>query len=362
MDIWSAIHPDLLELIFERLGNTLNHYVRFGAVCGEWRSLTLELKRYVLPRIMMVIYSENENNHTIFFGLGSKANICEITLRNIQHTECVGSSNGWLIVVGKLLGEVVLLNPFSKNQILLPSQPLEHKTELQDPPAIQNIHSATVSFGNISNSDYLVMVRFWNSQSVLFCRAGDEEWNVFTSKSQPIEDITYFNGRVYIVHPWKDVHILDLDDPNYLVKIESTTRDIAALKYRDNGYPGRLYLVKSQENLLLKVIRYVVCTEEWTRCNTVGFEVLVFKKATQDWISMASLGDQVLFLGLNSVCLPAREVPECTPNSIYFTDYKTSKNWCDTGVFNMEDKSIRPLREGLPFQLETTIWFSPNPD
>ncbi|PIA54799.1 hypothetical protein AQUCO_00900994v1 [Aquilegia coerulea] len=68
-----------------------------------------------------------------------------------------------------------------------------------------------------------------------------------------------------------------------------------------------------------------------------GFVVYKLSERDGNWNEVKSLGDQlVVFLGVKSICLRARDVPECQANSIYYTGRQRgfstwrieASNWC----------------------------------
>ncbi|KAF5188717.1 F-box skip23-like protein [Thalictrum thalictroides] len=377
MDSWSTAPTDLLELIFENLGNNFRDCMRFGAVCEEWRSLAAEKRAHVLPRIMAMIHDENNADKGVFFNFLSTANMCEIPLLEIQGKMCFGSNNGWLTIVDKSSAEISLLNPLTKNQILLPSislviQDLREKNMLLEYEAlplessteenrdVKNITKAIVSFS--SGSDYIVTILLRNSESIPYYWSRDEKWSLCGASTNRIEDIIYHKEKVYVMNSWK-FQVIDLNNPNLTKDWTYFQTADEALLY-GNGQPDKTYWVESLENELLKIIRYVVYDDVylygWKRFSTVGFEVFMLHESTKSWVKVHDLGHQVLFLGLNEICLMATSVPECMPNSIYFTDYKPTNNWRDMGVFNMKDQSIKPLCENPPFMHKPTTWFTPN--
>ncbi|XXG65636.1 hypothetical protein AAC387_Pa05g3286 [Persea americana] len=105
---------------------------------------------------------------------------------------------------------------------------------------------------------------------------------------------------------------------------------------------------------------------------TVGFEVyekLLEESTEKKTVVLESIGDMAMFLGMNSsMLIMAGQFPGLEENCIYFTDdlcgphyLNRLPNGCtDMGIFNLEDKTIRPLflkRFHPPFSPPT--WITP---
>ena len=70
----------------------------------------------------------------------------------------------------------------------------------------------------------------------------------------------------------------------------------------------------------------------------VVFKVYRVDLTAKKFVEVSSLGDNVLFLGLNqSLCLCAKEYPELKGNHIYFTDAFGKHEKRDMGVFNLDN-------------------------
>ncbi|CAN6200686.1 unnamed protein product [Urochloa humidicola] len=102
---------------------------------------------------------------------------------------------------------------------------------------------------------------------------------------------------------------------------------------------------------------------------TTVFKVYIVDLAAKKLVEISSLGDNVLFLGLNqSLCLCAKEYPQLRGNHIYFTDDDEHmvfgfKNKCrKMGVFNLDNKMSQkivspPIWSNWP----APIWIVANP-
>lgn len=113
----------------------------------------------------------------------------------------------------------------------------------------------------------------------------------------------------------------------------------------------KMYLVESYGELLLLCRRLARSIIDFS-LETVSFEVYKYDFNGQEWIELEELGDRALFIGDNhSMSLSSSDDVSCKANSIYFTDDNPGR-WpaseedhgkCDTGVYNMADRSIQSL-------------------
>ncbi|XP_077243068.1 putative F-box protein At3g25750 isoform X8 [Tasmannia lanceolata] len=159
--------------------------------------------------------------------------------------------------------------------------------------------------------------------------------------------------------------------------------DVIYHKESDGKRSGRRYLVESSGELLNvcryyemhpMYVRYLIlgsskCLDGdfdprnlgWTM-RTSYFEVSKLDQNTGKWIELESLGDQVLFLGLNSsLSLSALDFPQLKRNCIYFTDDSDVNNeGIDNGVYDLENESIKPCYPNSPSWITKLIWLHPN--
>lgn len=88
-------------------------------------------------------------------------------------------------------------------------------------------------------------------------------------------------------------------------------------------------------------------------------------------VEVKSIGDNALFLGSNSrsMSVAASKHPGCQPNCIYYTNDLVRLNWwlhddivvpLDTGIFNMEDKTIAQLCPQISMEEHgSPLWITP---
>ncbi|PIA37222.1 hypothetical protein AQUCO_03000068v1 [Aquilegia coerulea] len=325
---WSGLPKDLLQSICERL--CIVDYLRFSAVCTYWRSIA------VFPRIMLMVHNKEEPDIGNLCSLSS-INDLHNPLRNIKYEMYYGSLNGFMIKssdwAGSKQGEIHLYNPVSGGRISLPSLPGTI------PPI--HIEKAIVASASNSTDDFIVVVSIWFSNDILFCREGDEEWSWIVTRKYPMSliDITYHQCKLYAIFSEAiEVYDLQIRKCNkHCLIIKTTFPDSSFFELqkrskrfrRDDRY-YQVYLVTTPKEELLMVTKHTPSTGAY---RTMTFKVLKLCEDDGSWYEVQSLGDQVLFLGKNSVCLMAHDVPECEANSIYFISSSTEFNGkCDTAA------------------------------
>ncbi|KAL5704239.1 hypothetical protein ACHQM5_022692 [Ranunculus cassubicifolius] len=357
MGVLPSLPYEMLELIFEKICKNPLDCLSFAKVAKDWRSVAVEKRRNILPRIMILKVHEHEG----LLALSSSAGNWEIPLPEVQNKECLTSNKGWLLVADSELGEIFILNPLSKDRIQLPSLPSELMH--QNLKELQHTKRAIFTLKFNSICDYTVAMTFWRRVSIH--RTGKENnWLTtlrFLFILDSAVDIAYYKEDIITIHNNGGVQAVEPYISRYQI---STPSDNALGKYADSAETivNKSHLVETPKKELLKVCRYEKLisggSEQYA---TFDFEVFQWGGWKRTWVKVENLGEQVVFLGLNSICLSAQDVPECTPNSIYFLDYMDNSGWSDMGVFNMEEGCIKPsLHDCHSFEPAAPIWFTPN--
>ncbi|KAL5707824.1 hypothetical protein ACHQM5_018681 [Ranunculus cassubicifolius] len=337
-------NPFLDDLSFEELWKEWRSIV---GVSKEWKTVAVEKLRHLLPRAISLTLQDDE-----------------VSLPELRGKLCLGSNNGWLLIadISKDRRQMFLLNPLSKHQLPLPPPPcrLRCKRRLL----------FTVKFK--STTDYQVAIcrdrmnpPFFSQ--IFVCKTGDAKWTILKAMWPHAEDVAFYNQKLYVIYDLEEFHVFS--------EINGTCKDklyFRSTVFDEGEYPeGRSYLVETPQKELLKIIRYTKMKFRGGNGKTIDFQVFKVddKSIDEDWLDeeengdkvwdkVEDLGDNVVFLGVNSLCLLAQDVPGCTGNSIYFTDYQDTKE--DRGVFRMEDREIKPLFQDRPFKPAPMLWFTPD--
>ncbi|KAF8412272.1 hypothetical protein HHK36_000233 [Tetracentron sinense] len=349
---WSELQKDLLGFIAKRL-ITYEDFVAFSGVCSSWRLVAMNVnftRSIGIPWLMLV---QKDSDTRRFFSL-SKGLVHERTLTETRDTKCWGSQ-GWLITIGEFLN-INLLNPLTRLQIQLPHQCTFKDKDLGHSSFHTQkfyIIKAILSSSPSCTSNYVVMVIHSEKSKLAFARPGDKTWTTINSRFARFSDVAFFRGQFYAINLSGAVVACDIEGPN-----PAKARLVAKASRKLIGFYMKLrrnlYIVESSGELLV-VSRVLTKSEpvEISRTiyyQTIGFRVFSLDLVKRKWAEVKSLGERALFLGdSSSMSIVASHYLGCQPNCIYFTDdsygyysYYSDGGGKDMGIFNMEDKSIKP--------------------
>ncbi|XP_077248324.1 F-box protein SKIP23-like [Tasmannia lanceolata] len=331
MDKWSEIPNELVEMVVDRL--PLIDHIRFGAVCSSWYQVT------------------EENHHRFDFR-------DQLPFMMLPEKEL--SSKGWVLTVDES-GDVHLLNPFTSTKIQLPSLDKFPDNQNQfcddEPRNYRYIFKTVLSANPISTQDYIVVTIVTYMAKLSYYKPGDEKWTTINNEWFKYEDAIYFKDKFYAI-----------TNSNAVVTCDFASSDFpkfSVITHPHINSAEKRYLVESSARLL-KVLRYLELNEDedenvdWYR--TEMFEVFELDEEAGRWIKIESLGDQMLFLGYgNSFSVSGYDFPQCEGNCIYFTDDFDEVPRCglDNGVFNMEDKSLKPFYPCSSSWITKPVWVLP---
>ncbi|GMY08904.1 F-box protein SKIP23-like [Fagus crenata] len=155
------------------------------------------------PWLMLPSDQEDNSNTRCFLSLAEKK---AYKINNVFHdlvdAWCVGSSQGWLVVLDNKANPH-LFSPFSNAKIQLPSFPTDLKPNVPDSYFVQNllkhfILKSVLLFDN--QNKHIVVVIYGNPSRLAFCMHGDNNmtWTDFgTPRSGPYCDIICYNNQIY---------------------------------------------------------------------------------------------------------------------------------------------------------------------
>ncbi|PIA46530.1 hypothetical protein AQUCO_01500225v1 [Aquilegia coerulea] len=320
-------------------------------------------------------------------GGGEHVGDYEIDFPEAHQMRCIGSTGNWLITVDKFDG-IYLLNLFSRVQIDLPSQSTFKYNFLPDEDVTPEQHrdlllkkvimSSTPSSSTSTNKDCIVMAIHHYLHKLAIARPGDTSWTTVDTPYHHFEDIIFYKEQFYGVNIYGMVMVCDI---THLHTPKATVVTENWLKQDKHDYYRKKYLLEWLGELLL-VIKVVsrLCDRDDRQeyiekrqplYKTEKFEVYKLDFTTKRWEEVNSLGDYCLFVGFNSsVSVSAvNYLGSLKKNCIYFTDdftfgYRATRTpgGHDMGVFDMEDKSIRPYYKGVSTcYYSPPIWIIPNP-
>ncbi|KAJ6840136.1 putative basic proline-rich protein-like [Iris pallida] len=326
---WSELPPELLASISTSL-LTISDYVRFRSVCSSWRASASPSPRH-LP-LQLPILLANHHHHPLF----------SILSPSFSRHQILGSSSGYLALRSPSSSSLSLLNPVTLSQIHLPflntfpMSPFFIKKVVLSPPPPDSI-SVLALLG-------------WSTSLALSLPGRRSSWTLLPGCAN-YHDALFFRGRFHVVDGFRRVFVLDADAG----RLSEAARVEVARAPPFLGRADKCYLVESAGDLLLVIRKF-----NGSVSATVGFEVfrLGLGKETAEVEVVKSLGDRMLFLGLNcSVSFletdvgrrPAAAAAGFRGDCIYFLDDTLNSvgdlargGW-DVAVYSMGDGTIRPF-------------------
>ncbi|KAK6117372.1 hypothetical protein DH2020_048890 [Rehmannia glutinosa] len=334
------------------------------------------------PPLLMLEEKTQETHNLSLFSLKEKNHAYKINLvdQNLDDSQCVGSSHGWLAFLDEI-DNPFLLNPFSKTQIHLPKS--------QTLPTIHSAYSSSkinkvVLCKNPSHDEnYVVVVMhsIWCRTSLAFCRYGDEKWTNLESGIETLYDVVCCDetNTVFVLGPGPVVEIWDMNETMFpkkkMIIQDSCPRKLAKSNkiFPVDLYSTQWYLALSKSGQMFLVVRYIgefvrydgevvyegdTLTDDASEplvCpyKTVDFHVFKYCFCEKKWIEVESLGNYAMFLGgSQSMMVSTKEHAELKGNVIYFTDDYWDRmdedynyGGHDMGIYSMEDGCIDPVLE-----------------
>ncbi|CAL4997623.1 unnamed protein product [Urochloa decumbens] len=275
-----GLPQDVLEVIFGNL--EIPDLVRAGSVCHSWRAAYSNLrdlgtyKRSQTPCLFYTSESAGDNVACLYSLVEKK--VYKLTLPEpppIRSRILIGSSSGWLITADKRL-ELLLVNPFTGEQIALPSvvtiehvKPIFdgsgaiHKFELSyytgekvyREPEIhdrdhlrEELYFKAFVFPDLSTGSYIVVLIHHPYHQLSFARAGDDKWT-WLPPNAGYRDCMYMDGVLYALTKVGEIDAFDLS-------ASTVTRMVIVGKVKDYIYES-MYIIPSPWGGLLQVWRIV---------------------------------------------------------------------------------------------------------
>jgi hypothetical protein len=222
---------DILMCIFTTL--EVPDLVRAGSVCFSWRSAYTSLQSLgTLPRTPCLLYTSESAGDTCLYSLTENRSYRLPLLQPPIGARClIGSSHGWLVTVDEI-SEMHLVNPFTCEQIALPSvTTIEQVKPIFDAYGV--LHRYELSWRTGTDDDryiapsvfaldklrdelqykafvfsddddastagsYIVVLIHNPMRQLSFARAGDDKWT-WLPPHDSYDDCTYKDGLLYAV-------------------------------------------------------------------------------------------------------------------------------------------------------------------
>ncbi|KAJ3688773.1 hypothetical protein LUZ61_017937 [Rhynchospora tenuis] len=349
---WANLPQLVLHRISEKL-KSITDFVRFCTVCSPWRSAPLQKLRRFPPQLPWVLIPYNPNVDKEDVGVRHFYDLWEKTVHKLHLPDIIGKSchathRGWLLVIETEGRELFLLNPLTGARVKLPpfNTPIRHLGEDWDAPRHDTPHRFSPSHqfrctkvilsSDLTDPNCLITVYLY--RLVIFCyRVGDPCWTmVNTPLNNYLEDVTYYNGRFYLLYEHYeankgDIVIIDSDKPDKPIEYNFEPHErVKFVLYQFQEQPMKLKPITETSNI--------------TIFNTDNFRFLAVCSA--DWDSLAGAS-------MYTVCYfsPDQETVG------YYYSIRSAKRE-DGKMERLWDLDEEPLV--LDGQKEPVMWFQPS--
>ncbi|KAE9601720.1 hypothetical protein Lal_00040592 [Lupinus albus] len=335
-------------------------------------------------------------NRSIFSLLDNKRYEHKNMFKNLDDAWCVGSSNGWIVVLDKN-AKPFIVNLFSGMHIHFPSFPHVFIHPVSKTYFINNLRKSFVvkavlnhSSPSLDDKNYILAIIYGCYCKLAFC-CKSSTWVELSDAKYSYCDIVFNNNYLYALAQDGSIEVLDVcqQNPRKILHVEPTMEidEQEEKEFPRDLFSSQLYMVLSGREILL-VKRYVgnfvnedgavvyegdLLSDEDTQpliCpyRTKHFSVYALTNRTK-WEKVTSLEDRVLFVGANeSTSMWVQALPGSEGNTIYFSDDRWeemnmdySYGGQDWGVFSIQDGSIRFHLPYTNVIKPPPIWVVPTP-
>ncbi|XVF45602.1 hypothetical protein PTKIN_Ptkin02bG0219500 [Pterospermum kingtungense] len=328
---WSKLPPELLTLIAKRLVTRFD-VIRFRSVCSSWRSLYLP-RPYPLPKCL----PSNTRGRYEY----SQVHITRDTLYLVRlpagadHT--AAASSCWVVNIREYTRcvKVGLLKPLFDSKVKpLPLNfpkvfdltnfqvsELGHQFAVQyrvgidhpveEPQYATRKKVALMWSGTNSDDDFMMLTELG---CLVYFRSGEKEWTPLENLGYKVDDFISFNGKFYVI------------ERNGRTVVVDQSLNVSFLEQFGSPTTKKL-LVQSGDNLLVVEMPFLVCCgpdAQFPPNSSISVEFRIFRLDEEErkWNKMESLGDQILFLGLNdAISASASEFYWGKGNLIFYSRY-----------------------------------------
>ncbi|KAF5442736.1 hypothetical protein F2P56_035361 [Juglans regia] len=404
--MWSSLPTDLVDSIEESLVLYIDK-VRLRCVCSSWRSHLPKLSNHSVVGPWLLL-PDNLGSKTCGFWNPLEKNVYKLDLPEAgDQIAFKGSDHGWVVIHDKK-DAIYALNPLTRARVWLPPRSKfpdirEYNAHNQDneyqlwegipdgdgcynfkeyyslgATHVRNSLLQKVVFSSSPTcSDFVAVAIFGEYAKLAYCKRGDNKWSLLDEDIPLMEDLLFHGGKLYGVQHLGRLVVFD----NIM---NAGSNSCPKPKFKDI-VPTRLlldnlYLCWSSSTGLMLVRRdmkyddvdeYDEHGDQIITLETVGFEIFKLDTIAQTWCEVKSLGDDVLFLGLNStISFSSLDFPSYKRNCIYFTDtqlnfqIKGTGRDLDVGAFSLDEEKFEHFRAYVGDSKSvwpSPIWVVPSP-
>ncbi|KAL5726223.1 SWR1-complex protein 3 [Ranunculus cassubicifolius] len=330
--------PDGIIDLIQKKFNSVEDFVRFGAVCKSWHSAVESRKKTqdvsLHPWLMLATYDHHKKGIQKFYNLSNKKTF-KLKLPQIQGRRCFGTSFGWMVTIGIDLN-IHLLNPFTGIRLPLPSQPtLPNQYDCKlSPQHLRRsfVHKSMAIQLQTPKSESIVVMAIHSQSYLSFVRPGDSAWTLVDCPTRRgFHDVISYNGEIYAFNAYGDLMLCEITDAAH-------SKAITIASHPEGFVPGNKYYLVEMNGSLHCVERVYTADSKNIGYATTFFEVHEFDFGTKSWTYLYDLGNYALFLGTNtSYAIEIDEFSELKPNCVYYTDDHFElyeRKVCDMGVYD----------------------------
>ncbi|XP_045798003.1 putative F-box protein At4g22660 [Trifolium pratense] len=216
---WSKIPTQILELILSRLSRA--DFYRFGEVCTSWRHVFKQSIIYRSPSplpsmpllLLYRLHLFNDIKTGLFSLIDRKMYFPRIPFFQGSNLHCLGSINGWLIMIDTNATRLsssssnsnhhrfpsfFFWNPIPNARVMLPS-----RINIPYRANWYKLFSKLKASSGPDSPDCLVAALFTGQHNIAFCRPHDESWNIiYVENNNPnavFADIELLYGKCYVL-------------------------------------------------------------------------------------------------------------------------------------------------------------------
>ncbi|KAL6126765.1 hypothetical protein ACLB2K_074810 [Fragaria x ananassa] len=349
LQTWSELPIDVLELILSKL--SVRYILRLQAVSRSFYNSV----KYVLQSSSSSSFTCLAEPPWIYLGVDRRGfrfqslyqdrKIYLLNQNNMarkfRHYICVGSSQSWLLLLGKTL-DLTLLNPIFAVQF-----PLPPCTTI---PCFSSFDHSTV---NVWLSQlYPVRVSIMYGEGpyhIAYCTTeADGEWtklDKYTRKGLYMNSCCYLD-QLYALREDMTVEVWDFSTSLPIKRMEIRT-DLAPVVHLA---VETVYIARTEEDLLIVNRGRKICVYKLNYNSDAD---------SYRWVEIESIGDSELILNENESLLTSKadDASEGISNSIYFTKNGSSSLF----AYSLKEKRAEQLKDlAVPLTPFARL-FDPNP-
>ncbi|KAF5472116.1 hypothetical protein F2P56_008856 [Juglans regia] len=400
---WSLLLSDLLKSIEEHTMSYADK-VRLRCVCASWRSQLPKLHDHPIgTRLPWLLVPFNDNLDSK--GASKFYDPLEKKLYELDHLPEAeekalfkGSTQGGWVVVAETGDKIYVVNPLTRARFQLPPRSKfpdvrkyranKHDNEYlirephdfneyyqMDATHLRNyfLPKVVLSPSTCDSTDFIAVAIYGEIGRLAYCRRGDKKWHVL-SEEFTYSDVRFHEQVLYAVEFNGRLLAFDFNTNASCPK----PKEIEIVAPFPTPLTGQLYLVWCSGGIIMVRRDTDLDDEAYDQdvriSVTLGFNIFKLDSTSDDgkgkWCEVESLGDHVLFLGLNSsTAFSCRDFPGCFKgNQIYCTDdnvsadAKGSGRLFDQGVYSLDEKVFErfPAYVGDTRQVwPAPIWIMP---